>query len=113
MAETKIEWCDFTFNPWYGCTKVSPGCDHCYAEHMMDTRMHKVKWGAGNPRVRTTGNSHSSGTAKRSGDDPSEFCGDEGPYWGEIKLRDRKGGDMQEWPQDLRVRESPILVDAP
>lgn len=31
-AETKIQWCDFTFNPWRGCTKVSPGCAHCYAE---------------------------------------------------------------------------------
>lgn len=29
---SKIEWTDHTFNPWYGCTKVSPGCDHCYAE---------------------------------------------------------------------------------
>lgn len=33
MAETsKIEWTDATFNPWVGCTKVSPACDHCYAE---------------------------------------------------------------------------------
>jgi protein gp37 len=33
MAEnTAIEWADHTFNPWVGCTKVSPGCDHCYAE---------------------------------------------------------------------------------
>ena len=33
MAEnSKIEWCDHTFNPWVGCTKVSPACDHCYAE---------------------------------------------------------------------------------
>lgn len=33
MAEnTAIEWADHTFNPWTGCTKVSPGCDHCYAE---------------------------------------------------------------------------------
>jgi protein gp37 len=31
-AETKIEWADHTFNPWLGCTKVSPACDHCYAE---------------------------------------------------------------------------------
>jgi protein gp37 len=31
-TETGIEWCDHTFNPWVGCTKVSPGCDHCYAE---------------------------------------------------------------------------------
>lgn len=27
-----IEWCDATWNPVTGCTKVSPGCDHCYAE---------------------------------------------------------------------------------
>ncbi|MBO9609181.1 MAG: phage Gp37/Gp68 family protein [Paenibacillaceae bacterium] len=33
MSEnSKIEWCDHTFNPWVGCTKVSPACDHCYAE---------------------------------------------------------------------------------
>ena len=33
MAEnTKIEWSDHTFNPWWGCTKVSAACDHCYAE---------------------------------------------------------------------------------
>ena len=35
---SKIEWCDHTFNPWIGCQKVSPGCDHCYAEAMMDLR---------------------------------------------------------------------------
>jgi protein gp37 len=27
-----IEWTDHTFNPWVGCTKISPACDHCYAE---------------------------------------------------------------------------------
>jgi hypothetical protein len=33
MSEnSKIEWCDHTFNPWEGCQKVGPGCDHCYAE---------------------------------------------------------------------------------
>lgn len=33
MSEnTKIEWCDHTFNPWYGCQAVSPACEHCYAE---------------------------------------------------------------------------------
>lgn len=30
--DSKIEWTDHTFNPWWGCTKVSPACDHCYAE---------------------------------------------------------------------------------
>lgn len=55
MAEhTKIEWCDHTFNPWIGCTKVSPACDNCYAEHLMDRRMGRAKWGAGQPRSRTS-----------------------------------------------------------
>jgi protein gp37 len=31
-AETKIEWCDHTFNCWRGCTKIGPGCINCYAE---------------------------------------------------------------------------------
>jgi uncharacterized protein len=36
-AVTKIEWCDHTFNPWWGCTQVSPLCDRCYAM-MLDIR---------------------------------------------------------------------------
>lgn len=31
MAKTKIEWADYTFNPWMGCTKISPACANCYA----------------------------------------------------------------------------------
>lgn len=54
MAEnSKIEWTNHTFNPWIGCTKVSPACDHCYAEAMMDTRYGRVKWGSGEARQRT------------------------------------------------------------
>lgn len=49
---SNIEWTDHTFNPWIGCTKVSPGCAHCYAERDM-ARYGKAKWGAGQPRVRT------------------------------------------------------------
>ena len=30
--KTRLEWTDATWNPVTGCTKVSPGCDHCYAE---------------------------------------------------------------------------------
>jgi hypothetical protein len=29
---SKIAWTDHTFNPWWGCTKVSEACKHCYAE---------------------------------------------------------------------------------
>ena len=51
---TEISWADSTLNPWVGCTKVSAACDNCYAEALMDKRMHKVEWGAGKPRVRTS-----------------------------------------------------------
>ncbi len=34
MAESSIEWTEFTWNPVTGCTKLSPGCKHCYAETM-------------------------------------------------------------------------------
>lgn len=50
-----IEWCDSTFNPWTGCTKISPACDHCYAESWSKRAGSKVgRWGAGAPRVRTS-----------------------------------------------------------
>lgn len=55
-ANSKIEWCDHTFNPWIGCTKVSPGCDHCYAE-AHNARFDggvAVNWGPGAPRRRTS-----------------------------------------------------------
>lgn len=55
MAErSKIEWCDATFNPWIGCQKVSPGCDNCYAEAMMDHRLRRVEWGPHGERKRTS-----------------------------------------------------------
>lgn len=43
---TAISWCDHTWNPWIGCTKVSPACDGCYAEALMDKRLGRVAWGA-------------------------------------------------------------------
>lgn len=49
-----ISWTDHTFNGWLGCTEVSPACDGCYARVMMQDRYGRVKWGAGNPRVRTS-----------------------------------------------------------
>lgn len=53
MAENSgISWTDHTFNPWIGCTNVSPGCDHCYAEALATRRL-GVPWGPGQPRRRT------------------------------------------------------------
>lgn len=54
MEETAIEWATHTFNPWIGCTKVAPGCEHCYAEADMDKRRGRVKWGPAGTRSRTT-----------------------------------------------------------
>lgn len=53
---TGISWTDHTFNPWWGCTKVSPGCDNCYAE-AFDKRVGGAHWGKGEPR-RTFGDKH-------------------------------------------------------
>lgn len=51
---TKIEWCDSTFNPWIGCTRVSPACDHCYAARSTPARTLGVAWGAGELRRLTS-----------------------------------------------------------
>jgi protein gp37 len=53
-ANSKIEWTDHTHNPWIGCTKVSPACDHCYAAVSTPARAMHVEWGAGQPRHRTS-----------------------------------------------------------
>lgn len=53
--ETGIEWTDHTFNPWWGCSRVSPGCDHCYAETL--AKRFGLGWGRESPR-RFFGESH-------------------------------------------------------
>lgn len=57
MAEnSNIEWTHHTFNPWIGCQKVGPGCDHCYAE-TWDARglqQRESRWGAHAARTRTS-----------------------------------------------------------
>lgn len=44
-TNSKIEWTDHTFNPWWGCVRVSAACDRCYAESWAATMCHDV-WGA-------------------------------------------------------------------
>ena len=82
MAEnSKIEWTHHTFNPWIGCQKVGPGCDHCYAE-AWDARglqQREGRWGAHATRTRTSAgnwskpkawNKAAAGLAER----PRVFC---------------------------------------
>lgn len=48
MADvSKIAWTRSTFNPWIGCTKVSPGCEHCYASVSTPARTMGVTCRAG------------------------------------------------------------------
>lgn len=54
MAENSgIEWTHHTFNPWIGCTKVSPACDFCYAEEWNKRYDGGKNWGPHAPRRRT------------------------------------------------------------
>lgn len=79
MAENSmIEWTDHTFNPWVGCTKVSPACDHCYAETQM-VRRKFVEWGPKAERRRTSEANWKqplkwNREAERAGKRPKVFC---------------------------------------
>lgn len=48
-ANSHIQWCDHTFNSWWGCQKVSDGCKFCYAENLSERYGHDV-WGLTAPR---------------------------------------------------------------
>lgn len=48
---TRIAWTEHTFNPWWGCERVSPGCQHCYAETFAK-RTGNLVWGKNADRRR-------------------------------------------------------------
>tara|TARA_R110000868_G_scaffold245089_2_gene501589 strand:- start:1593 stop:2501 length:909 start_codon:yes stop_codon:yes gene_type:complete len=82
MAEnTSIEWATHTFNPWEGCQKLGPGCDHCFAE-ARNARFGggvAANWGPGAPRRRTSDANwrkplHWQAEAARTGIRPRVFC---------------------------------------
>jgi protein gp37 len=106
---SKIEWTTHTFNPWIGCTKVSPACDHCYAEAMMDHRYGRVSWGAGEDRVRTSPSNWAmprrwNRQAEKAGERPFVFC---------ASLADVFDNEVDPiWRSDLfaLIEETPSLV---
>lgn len=78
MAENSaIEWTDATFNPWWGCTRVSPACDDCYADTWA-RRLGMKLWDNG--QYRTFGATHWAGPpkwnrkAQKEGRRPRVFC---------------------------------------
>lgn len=48
-ADSKIEWTEHTFNPWWGCARVSPGCVNCYADTLASRWGHEL-WRRHGPR---------------------------------------------------------------
>lgn len=111
MAEVSdISWCDATFNPWIGCTKISPACDHCYAARDNKLRKWVAEWGeAGKPpterkRTKTWGDPLKwNRKAAQTGYKPRVFC---------ASLADVFDNEApQAWRNDLwqLLRETPNL----
>lgn len=79
MAENShIEWTHHTFNPWWGCVRVSPACKHCYAESMAKRYGHEV-WGVGSNRRFLSDNNWAlplkwNAAAKAAGSRARVFC---------------------------------------
>jgi protein gp37 len=55
---TSITWTDATFNPWWGCTHISPACDHCYAETFAIFKGYKDLWSPYSHARRFFGEAH-------------------------------------------------------
>lgn len=91
-----ISWTDHTYNPWIGCTKISPACDHCYAERDNSRRKWVEGWGPGVPRKRTKTYLDPlkwDALAQQSGARPRVFC---------ASLADVFDNEVpQEWRNDL------------
>lgn len=105
MAEVSaISWTDATFNPWIGCTRVSPGCDHCYAARDNERRKWVSAWGAERKRTKTWGDPLKwNRKAALTGYRPRVFC---------ASLADVFDNEApQEWRNDLwqLFRETPNL----
>jgi len=77
--QTNISWCDHTFNAWWGCTQIAPGCDNCYAK-ALDVRFKGDYW---NPKQEPRVTSYSNwikplrwdAKAKKEGRRYRVFCG--------------------------------------
>lgn len=125
-----IEWTDDVWNPVVGCARVSPGCENCYAEkiaHRGLSPQHRGLTVLGKAGVRWTGEARfvteALGRPLRWRKPKRVFVNSMSDLFHEslsmeqgarvrVKLRDRKGGDPSEWPEDLRVRELPTIGGA-
>ncbi len=105
-ANSAIEWTDHTFNPWWGCVQISPGCKNCYAETFAHRLGRKV-WGAQAER-RLFGDAHWNEPRKRdraaaeAGERRRVFCASMADVF-----EDRRDLDEQ------RLRLFDLIVETP
>ncbi len=105
-ANSRIEWTDHTFNPWWGCTKVSEACKFCYAESWA-RRVGQQVWGPTTGR-RFFGETHWAAPLKwnseaaRTGQRARVFCASMGDVF-----EDRP--DLNEW----RSKLWPLITSTP
>jgi hypothetical protein len=120
---TGIEWTDATSNPVkyrdkatgkvvWACVKHSPGCAHCYAETLTN------RYGRGGPFTKAEMakvepflcEKECRAILRALGSSPyrRELHGHPAmPISVPLEIRNRKGGDPAEWPEDLRIRSFP------
>ncbi len=103
-ANSKIAWTDHTFNAWVGCSKVSPGCDNCYAEGWAKRAGNPELWIGERRRTKTWNDPVKwNREAEKTGVIPSVFCNSLGDVFdNEIP---------QEWRDDLfaLIKSTPFL----
>jgi protein gp37 len=99
--QTAIAWTDHTFNPWWGCTKIDPGCAHCYADTLASRYGHDI-WGPNKPR-RAFGEKHWNEPLKWNRESERHADGDnsfESPVRGLYARHLVFSGSMCDWAED-------------
>ncbi len=107
--KTAIAWTDHTFNPWWGCVKIDPGCAHCYAETFARQRVGLNIWGLNSER-RVFGAKHWSEPLKWNRD---AAAGVHGVLGAEARRHLVFSGSMCDWAEDNNIAAQlrPALFD--
>lgn len=113
MENSKIQWCDHTFNCWIGCSRVSDGCLNCYAENLMADRYGRVKWGPKGTRSKVkdwSGPEKWNREAARDGEKHKVFCASLADVFEDWTgpIQDHKGNEL--WTFGLEGRYEPKSV---
>lgn len=102
---TKIQWTEETWNPFGGCSKVSSGCRGCYAE-VITKRLAAMG-------IQQCQSADVPVFVKQLGAKPYQWVETSSPMVKKILtetniyLKNKKGGDWNEFPLDLQIRQMP------